>query len=151
MKRRCFISLISILAIALIGFTWLGQAMAASETLEFEFQGLDLDTGTVVETTRNQVIEPNVADFFISYNADIIPHAVLILAEEHVEMAFLHNSGFDSVTADSIIGLTFTADVVDQPLGQNDTIVLRTDTGSIFKLGNAIEDETTVTIIYEQL
>lgn len=151
MKRRYLNSLLSIVTIALIGVALSGQAMAASETLEFETQGLDLDTGTVVEATPGQVVEANQADFFISYNADVVPHAVLIPATEHVEMAFLSGVAFSDVTVDSISGLTFTADTVDEPLGQYDTVILRTDTGSVFKLGNAVEGESSVTVSYEQL
>ena len=138
MNKRYLNCLLSILAIALIGVTLSGQAMAASETLEFETQGLDLDTGTVVEATSGQVVEANQADFFISYNADVVPHAILIPATEHVEMAFLSDVAFPDVTVDSISGLIFTAAIVDEPLGENDTVILRTDTGSVFKLGNAV-------------
>ena len=151
MKRLYLYSLLYILTIALIVVTLSGQAMAASETLEFETQGLDLDTGAVVEVTPGQMVEANQADFFISYNADVVPHAVLIPATEHVEMAFLSDVAFSDVTVDSISGLTFTADIVDEPLGQNDTVILRTDTGSVFKLGNAVEGEASVTVSYEQL
>jgi len=151
MKRRYFNSILSIVIIALIGVMLSGQAMAVSETLEFETQGLDLDTGTVVEATPGQVVEANQADFFISYNADVVPHAVLIPTTEHVEMAFLSGVAFPDVTVDNIIGLTFTADTVDEPLGQYDTVILRTDTGLVFKLGNAVESETSVTVSYEQL
>lgn len=151
MKRRYLNSLLSIVTIALTGAMLSCQAMAASETLEFETQGLDLDSGTVVEATPGQVVEENQVDFFISYNADVVPHAILIPATEHVEMAFLSGVAFPDVTVDSISGLTFTADTVDEPLGQYDTVILRTDTGLVFKLGNAVESETSVTVSYEQL
>ncbi len=151
MNKRYFRCLLSMLAVTLIGVTLSVQAMAASETLEFETHGLDLDTGTVVESGPSQVIEPNGADFFVAYNADIIPHAVLVLASEQVGIAFLNNIALTDITLDSITGLTFTADSMDQPLEQNDTVIVRTDTGSIFKLGNAVESETSVTINYEQL
>ena len=42
--RRYLNSLLFIVTIALIGVMLSGKAMAASETLEFETQGLDLDT-----------------------------------------------------------------------------------------------------------
>ena len=151
MKKRYLSCLLSIIAITLMGVTLSAQAMAASETLEFETHGLDLDTGTVVENDPSQVIEPNGADFFVAYNADFIPHAVLVLASEQVDMAFLNNVALTDITLDSIIGLTFPAHSMDQPLKQNDTVIVRTDTGNIFKLGNAIESETSVTINYEQL
>ena len=151
MKRRYINNLLSIVTIALIGVMLSVQAMASSETLDFETQGLDLDTGTVVEVTSGKVVEANQADFFIAYNADVVPHAVLIPATEHAEMAFLSDVAFPDVTVDSISGLTFTAAIVDEPLGENDTVILRTDTGTVFKLGNAVEGETSVTVSYEQL
>ena len=151
MKRRYINNLLSIVTIALIGVMLSVQAMASSETLDFETQGLDLDTGTVVEAIPGQVAEAYQVDFFISYNADVVPHAVLIPATEHAEMAFLSDVAFPDVTVDSISGLIFTAAIVDEPLGENDTVIFRTDTGSVFKLGNAVEGEASVTISYEQL
>ncbi len=127
------------------------QAMAASATLGFEGQGLDLDTGAVVNAGPGHVGESTGVDILIVYNADVVPHSVAVPAGEGVEISFLDNTPFANVTAASVSGLTFTSDPANLPLELNDTVVVRTDAGTLFKLGNAVEDGTSVTISYEQL
>lgn len=125
------------------------QAMAASATLEFEAQGLDLDTGAVVDA--GPVAEPTGADLIIAYNADAVPHSVAVPAGAGVEILYLDNTPFANVTAASISGLAFTPKSTGLPLELNDTVVIRTDAGTLFKVGNAVEEGTSVTISYEQL
>ncbi len=150
MKRRCFNSLISFLAIALVCLNWPGQALADSATLEFETQALDLDTGTVTEQAPGLLDGTEGADVRIGYHADRIPHAV-VFAGEGVTLAFMSGVSYDSVTAADVSGLSFSEEVIDQALGANDTVVVKTDAGATFKLGNAIEDDAGVTFNYEQL
>ncbi len=125
------------------------QAMAASATLEFSGQGLDLDTGAVVDA--GPIAGPAGADILIGYNADVVPHSVAIPGGAGVEMSFLDNTPFANVTAASVSGLTFTSNATDLPLELNDTVVIRTDTGALFKVGNAVEDGVSVTVSYEKL
>ena len=127
------------------------QAMAASATLEFEAQGLDLDTGAVLDAGPGPVGEPNGADIIIGYNADVVPHSVAVPGGAGVEMLYLDNTPFGGVTAASVGGLTFTSNATGLPLELNDTVVIRTEAGTLFKVGNAVEGGTSVTISYEQL
>ena len=128
---------------------WL-QAMAATPaTMEFESQALDLDTGTVSDTTGVDVIEPTGADVKFGYHADRVPHCVVVPAAEGITMAFLDAVSFAAVTAADVAGLSFFAEPLDVPLNPNDTVVVRTDTGAIYKLGNAYEFDGTLTINYE--
>ena len=127
------------------------QAMAASATLEFEAQGLDLDTGAVVDVATGPLAGSTGADIRIAYNADVVPHSVAVPAGAGVEMLYLDNTSFANVTAASVSGLTFTSNATDLPLELNDTVVIRTDTGALFKVGNAVEDGVSVTVSYEKL
>ncbi len=130
---------------------WL-QAMAATPaTMEFEFQALDLDTGTVLDTTGVDVTESTGADVMFGYHADRVPHCVVVPAAEGVTMAFLDAVSFAAVSAADVAGLSFFAEPLDVPLDPNDTVVLRTATGAVFKIGNAVESGISVTIDYEQL
>lgn len=106
MERRCFNSLISFLTIALVWLNWPGQALADSAMLEFETQALDLDTGTVTEQAPDVLDGTEGADFQIAYNADRIPHAVVI-AVECVTLVFISGVSYDSVTAADVSGLSF--------------------------------------------
>lgn len=120
-----------------------------TETLAYETQGLDLDSGTVIGAALPGGEE---ADIRFAYNASRSPSAVIIPEPiEGVELAYLWDVVFDGVTAESAAGLTFSADAVDISLVAADTILVRTDTGTVFKLGNAIESETGVTFDYSEL
>ncbi len=128
------------------------QAMAATPaTMEFELQALDLDTGTVSDTTGVDVTEPTGADVKFGYHADRVPHCVVVPAAEGVTMAFVDAVSFAAVSAADVAGLSFFAEPLDVPLDPNDTVVLRTDTGAVFKIGNATESGFSVTFDYEQL
>ena len=151
MKRQHFRDLIFSLAVALIGLTWPGNALADSATLEFETHALDLDTGTITEQFIDLVDGTEGADVRIGYHADRIPHAVLMTAGEGVTLAVVSNAIYDSITAADVSGLSFSAEVIDQPLEASDTVVVKTDTGATFKLGNAVEDDAGVTFSYELL
>ena len=150
MKKRYFTSL-SFLAIALICFTWPAQALADSAKLEFETQALDLDTGIITEQVPDLLDGTEGADVRIGYHADRIPHAVVITAGEGVTLAVMSGVSYDSVTAADVVGLSFSAELIDQALEADDTVVVKTDTGAIFKLGYAVEDESSVSFGYELL
>lgn len=128
------------------------QAMAATPaTMEFDSQALDLDTGTVSDTTDVDVTQSTGADVKFGYHVDRVPHCVVVPAAEGVTMAFLDAVSFADVSAADVPGLSFFAEPLDVPLDPNDTVVLRTDTGAVFKIGNATESGVSVTFDYEQL
>ncbi len=79
------------------------------------------------------------ADIKIAYNALRTDSAVVFPAgAEGVELAFVANVGFDGVTAASLADLTFLAEPVDLPFTANDTVVVRTDGGALYKLVFAV-------------
>ncbi len=149
---KTFIRLhLGLLFVVCAALPWL-QAMAATPaTMEFESQALDLDTGTVSDTTGVDVTQPMGADVKFGYHADRVPHCVVMPAAEGVTMAFLDAVSFAGVSAADVAGLSFFAEPLDVPLDPNDTVVLRTDTGAVFKIGNATESGLSVTFDYEQL
>jgi hypothetical protein len=150
MKRR-FVNSLSLLSMAIICITWPAQSLADSAILDFETQVLDLDTGTVTEQIPGLFDDTEGADVLIGYHADRIPHAVVMTAGEGVTLAIITGVSYNSVIAADVAGLSFSAEVIDQPLEATDTVVVKTDAGATFKLGNAVEDEVGVTFSYEQL
>jgi hypothetical protein len=139
------------LAVAPISFFCVESAIADLATLEYEADALDLDTGTIIAQDPGAIEDTEGADVRVSYNADRFTHAVVLLAGESSSMAFLSGTSYDSVTAADIPSLGFSSNVIDQPLEAYDTVVVQTDSGTVFKLGNAIEGETSVTFDYTQL
>ena len=119
-------------------------------TLAFETEGLDLDTGTVEASDIPGTT--NGTDIRVAYNALRSPGAVVVPGNtQGIELAFVSGVAFDGVTAASVTDLTFSTEPVDAPFSANDTVVVRTDTGVLFKLGNASESDNSVTFNYAGL
>jgi len=117
--------------------------------IDIETQALNLDDGVVSDGAGDPAAESTGADVLFAYHADRTPHAVAYPAEEGVEISFVDNISFDGVSAAELEGLSFSTEPPDLPLEAGDTVVIRTDTGAVYKLGNATESNTKVTVNYE--
>ncbi len=140
--------------IILVGCAFMvsAPAMAAEiATLEMESQGFDLDAGTVIDLLPEEVIAPPGADVKLAYNADRTPYAVAFPVAEGVEMSFVASVGFDGISSSDIPNLVFSSEPTDLPFSANDCVVIRTDQGAAFKLGNAVESGSSVTFNYAAL
>ncbi|MCH7781216.1 MAG: hypothetical protein IH848_10240, partial [Acidobacteria bacterium] len=118
-------------------------------TLAFEREGLDLDTGTIVPiepwTLAVNPADPQ-PDFVLAYNSERTVCAVVFHNRMNgVEIAFLDGVAFNLVDSADLAGLSFTAAMIDQPFEIGDSVVLRTDMGAHYLLGNPIEDAAGVT------
>ena len=134
---------------ALMGST---PAMAAEIiTMEVESQVLDLDAGTVADALTEDLTAPTGADVQLAYNADRTTHAVVFPIGEGVELAFVAGVGFDGISSSDISILPFSTEPIDLPFSANDCVVIRTDQGVFFKLGNATESGMSITFNFEPL
>lgn len=138
------------------GGTWMitGTPVMAVELviMEAESQVLDLDTGNVIETSPvEDPTAPAGGDFKLAYNADRSPHAVVFPTGDGVELAFVADVGFDGVSAADIPNLAFSSEPTDLPFSASDCVVIRTDQGALFRLGNALENGTSITFNYARL
>lgn len=131
----------------------LSQALAAGvAVIDVEIQVFDLDSAAVLDSTPGMLETPAGGDVRFAYNPDRIIHIVALPAGEGVELAFVDAVAFDAVSAADVAGLTFSSVPIDLPLEAGDTVVLRTDTGAIFKIGNAVENSlAVVTFNYERI
>ena len=116
-----------------------------------EVQALNLDAGTVLDPSPEDVIAPAGADIQLAYNADRAPHAVVFPVGESVEMSFVAGVGFDGISSSDTPNLVFSSEPTDLPFSDNDCVVIRTDQGAVFKLGNAVETGLSVTFNYAAL
>lgn len=134
------------------GMAFSSTAVAAAFiTMNMETQALDLDSGTVQEVLTASTTQLSVADIRLAYNADRVPHAVVVPNGEKVQMAFVANVGFDGVWASDLAGLTFSSAPIDLPFTANDCVVILTDRGTYFRLGNAVESGMSITFHYAPL
>lgn len=124
---------------------------AETVTLEAESDVLDLDAGTIVDSSTIAPTALAGADVRFAYNADRTPHSVVFPVAAAVELAFVAGVAFDGVSSTDIASLTFSAEATDLPFSANDCVVVHTDEGAYFKLGNVTESGISITFNYEQL
>ena len=140
--------------IILLGYAFIVSApsMAAeSVTMLMETEVLDLDAGTIVAALTEDLMAPAGADVLLAYNANRSPHAVVFPMGEAVGLAFVANVGFDGVSSSDIPNLVFSSEPIDLPFSASDCVVIRTDQGAVFKLGNASEANSGVTFNFAAL
>ena len=121
-------------------------------TLQTETDVLDLETQTVAE---NDVLSPDsdTADMRLAYNADRSnPFVVFQNQMTGILIAFADGAAFGSVDLAMAQGLTFTESVIDTPLDSDETVVLKTQVGNLFKIGNPVDNgDGTVTLEIDSL
>ena len=149
--KRLYFTCFSFFAIALMFFISPAKTSASSVMLMFETQALDLDTGTITELSPDLLDGPEGTDVRLGYHADRVPHVIVMAASENVTLAIVSGKSFDSVTITDVAGLSSFKEVIDQPLETNDIVVVKTDTGATFKLGNVFEDAAGAFFSYDLL
>jgi len=128
-------------------------------SMVFEFQSFDLDTGTVQPNPPDLRPEAE-QDLIFGYNSPVVPHATAFHNTLHNtgrKLAFLADTPFETVDFSNIATAVFSESLSGEPFGHGDTVILFTDKGSYFKVGNPIEvdpqpgDSGLVTFDYERL
>jgi hypothetical protein len=120
-------------------------------TMMMESQALDLDTGVLTEQSFAGINTPSEADISLAYNAYRSPHAVLVPVGPGTTMAFVEEVGFDGVSREVLSALRFSREAVDLPLEPSACVVIRTNKGMLFRIGNASERGQSVTLNYAPL
>lgn len=103
------------------------------------YGGFDLEAGNVYYDYRgiDYVPSPPV-DMYFAYNGATASH-LDFSQRSPAAVAFLADTPFNTVTYATASKLTLTQTIVNQPLTYNDTIVIRTSDGNLFKVGMALE------------
>jgi hypothetical protein len=152
-KQVLFGGLTALLAASLAA-TVVGAA-TLTQTVAFEAECLDLDTGALATGCREpRADEPagDVWDVAVAYQADRAVHAVVAPnPAAEVEIAHLADRAFEGVTAADVEAATFTRDLVDEPFDASRVVLVRTDRGAVYKLGRPSESGDGLTFQYELL
>ncbi len=129
---------------------WDAADPMASATMDYEWDGFDLESGAVYEAPPGDWFAPEV-DFYFAYNADTDVH-VRVFQEYPASIAMLDGVPADDVGCEQLQGLAFTQDLIDEPTYVDDTLIIVTADGNTFKVGNVVEHEDqTVTFDYQQM
>ena len=155
--RRARVRYSVLFRVVTLGVVLVAAATAHAETtdvtLQFDKERLDLDTGEIVESLDlPSPGESDAWDLGVARNSNRDAKAVILQNRSNeVEIAHLPGRTFAEVTSDDIEAASFTTEPVDESFGAGLVILVRTDTGLVFKLGNAAETADGVTFDHAQL
>lgn len=108
-------------------------------TLRYAY-GLDLETGTSEDCST--ACTSATRDFRLAYNSVTSTHSRVFQYAAR-EIAHLVGQAFSTVHLADTVGATFSSALVDEPFDNTRTILIRTDAGNVYKLGNTVEFGTT--------
>lgn len=116
-------------------------AAPVSFTIQFSRERPDLDTDAI--TTCSFGLCPTDADWdlYVYNNTSTETHAVIRQNETAgVEIAHLPGVTLADMTEADVDGATFTTDLINDPFDAGRVILIRTDQGNVYALGNPSED-----------
>jgi hypothetical protein len=89
-------------------------------------------------------------DFYAHYNSQTTPRAVIRQNQTTaVEIAHLPGAVFEELTEQQVAAATFTTSLVADPFDGGRVILIRTNEGAIFALGNPVENDMSQTLTLE--
>lgn len=121
-----------------------------SYTLRFSRERPDLDADTIMVCPFGICSTQDQWDLYVHDNTSADPQSVIRQNQNTgVEIAHLPGVTLDSLTEADVEGATFTADLVSDPFDADRVILIRTDMGAVYALGNPVEDLTAQTLTFD--
>lgn len=112
--------------------------------LQYENDFVDFDADTVISCTRACPF-PDATDLKLVFDGTGDVHAIVVPnGAAGVEIAEIAGGDFIAVSARDAGTATFTSTTSGIPFDRHRVILIRTDQGAVFKLGNPIESEMVV-------
>lgn len=120
-------------------------------TMAFEDEELNLDSGEITSCPLGRCSSTVGPDFYVVYNGLRTIHAVIFQNGSNggVEIAHLPGITLDELTEQDLLGATFTTDIVGDSFDEGRTILIRTDLGAVYALGNPVEDDQNLTLTFD--
>lgn len=119
-------------------------------TLRFSRARPNLDDGTITECPFSICPTSEGWDMYVHYSSTSDPHSVIRQNQTTgVEIAHLPGVTLAALTEEDVAGATFTTELVADPFDAARVILIRTDVGNVYALGNPVEDETAQTLTFD--
>lgn len=126
------------------------HAEPVSYTVGFNNRRPDLDTGQIMECPFGFCETEQEWDLYVYNNFSTDPHSVIRQNETTgVEIAHVPGVTLASLTEEDFAGATFTTSLIGDPFDANRVILMRTDQGDVYALGNPSEDVTAGTLTFD--
>lgn len=123
----------------------------SAHTLRFGRERPDLDDGgTITECPFSICSTTEAWDLYVYYSSASTPHSIIRQNQTiGVEIAHLPGVTLDGLTEADVSGATFTTDLVADPFDAGRVILIKTDLGNVYALGNPVEDTDAQTLTFD--
>lgn len=122
---------------------------ATSYTVQFSRQRPDLETGEITVCSFGICPSEEAWDMWVYNSTSTTPRSVVRQNQTTgVELAHVEGVTLAGLTEAHLTGATFTADLVDVPFDAQRVILIRTDAGHVFALGDPSENTTSNTLTF---
>lgn len=112
----------------------------------------DLETGAVTVCSFGLCPTEDAWDLWVEFNTSGSPRAVIRQnTTTGTQLAHLPGVSLGTITEADVTGATFTADPVDTTFDTDRVILVKTDTGAVYALGNPVENTTLLTLAFDAL
>lgn len=122
-------------------------------TLRFQRDRPNLDTGDIADCLFGLCPTGAEWDLYVYYNfysSEPGPRSVIRQNQSiGVQIAHLPGVVFEDLTEEDLQGATFTSDLVADPFDSGRVILIRTDLGNVYALGNPVEDTGAQTLSFD--
>jgi hypothetical protein len=119
-------------------------ATPVAYSIQFSRERPDLDTGEITVCAFGICPTQEAWDLYVHSNSQTEPRSVIRQNQTiGVEIAHLPGVTLAGLTEADFEAATFTTELVGDPFGSGRVILIRTDLGNVYALGNAVEDLTT--------
>jgi hypothetical protein len=121
-----------------------------SYTLRFSRERPNLDTGEITVCPFGICSTQVGWDLWVYDNTSTTPHSVIRQNQTTaVEIAHLPGVTLANLTEADLQGATFTTSLLADPFDSGRLILIRTDAGNVYALGNPVEDGTAQTLTFD--
>lgn len=119
-------------------------------TVRFNRERPDLDTGTIHECPFSICSTDEEWDLYVYYSSQADPNSIVRQNQTTgVEIAHVAGVVLADLTEADFQAATFTTDLVGDPFDAGRVILIRTDLGDVYALGNPVEDDTAQTLTFD--
>lgn len=119
-------------------------------TIQFNRERPNMDTGDVMTCPFGICSTEDEWDLYVYNSISTDPHAIIRQNQTTaVEIAHLPDVTLASLAEADFDGATFTTDLINTPFDGNRVILIRTDLGDVYALGNPSEDVTAGTLTFD--
>lgn len=110
----------------------------------------NLETGVLTECAFGLCPTENEWDLYVVFNSQSDPQATLQQnTTTSVEMAIVAGKTLADLTEADVEGATFSTEPLDQPFAPDGVVLVRTDQGNTYALGNPVESTLMLTLTFD--